>query len=457
MISVADLKRWFEKHRERIKKDYFHFLRFRSISTDPAFRKDCEDCAAWLKSYLEKGGLSAEVIPTPGLPLVYAEDLHAGTLAKTALLYGHYDVQPVDPIELWNSPPFEPTERDGSIFARGAVDDKGQIFYGMVAVLCLKELLGQLPVNLKFCIEGEEECSSIGLSKMLPKLSSKMRADYLLAIDFDQFERDIPAVSLGARGLVALEATITASKIDMHSGLCGGVAYNPNRALAELIAKLWDDRGRVQVPGFYDAVEDFPEEEKAFYAERYTREYYEKQFGIRAFGGEKGFSLLEVNCFRPTLEINGISGGYTGSGMKTVIPAKAHVKITCRLVPNQDPEKIGRAIEHFLKEHLISGMELEVVHHGGEPAYRCDRKSKVTQAIVKASEEVTKAKCHYTVSGASGPIIPALVRAVGAQGVGVGYGLIDDAIHAPNEHFDMHRFEQGFLTIGRTIGLLGDR
>lgn len=454
MITILELKRWFAAHRDQIRNDYFQFLRFCSISTDPAYRKDSEACAEWLRAYLQRGGLHAELIQTSGLPIVYAEDVSAKESAETILLYGHYDVQPVDPVALWDSPPFEPTERDGSVFARGAVDDKGQIFYAVLAVLCWKELRGSLPVRIKFCIEGEEESGSKGLSGALPKLHSKLRADHLLVVDFDQFDRDIPAVSLGARGLVALELSLTGSTMDLHSGLCGGIAYNPNRAMVELLAKLWDQEGRVLVPGFYDDVVELSEEEKNAYAYRADRSYYMKQFGIEVFGGEKGRTLQEVNCFRPTLEINGISGGYAGSGIKTVIPACAHAKISCRLVPNQNPEKISRAVEQFLKSHVVHGMHIVITQHPGEPAFRSDPKSKLAKAISAASSEVTGVACRSTLSGGSIPVVPALVRASGAAVTGMGYGLIDDQIHAPNERFDMHRFELGFLTVGRAIGLL---
>ena len=454
MIATLELKRWFSLHQKRIRDDYFQFLRFRSISTDPAYRKDCEACAEWLRAYLERGGLHAELIKTSGLPIVYAEDLSVGDAAETILLYGHYDVQPVDPIELWDSPPFEPTERDGSIFARGAVDDKGQIFYALLAVLCWKELHGSLPVRIKFCIEGEEECGSKGLSKALPKLHSKLRADHLLVVDFDQFDRDTPAVSLGARGLAALEVSLIGSTMDLHSGLCGGIAYNPNRAMVELLAKLWDRDGRVQVPGFYDDVLELSEREKNGYDYRADRSYYMKQFGIEVFGGETGRTLKEANWFRPTLEINGISGGYAGSGIKTVIPSSAHAKISCRLVPNQNPEKITHAVEAFLKSHAPQGMKIAIVRHPGEPAFRSNPQSKLARAISSASSEVMGVACKSTLSGGSIPVVPSLVRASGAEVVGMGYGLIDDQIHAPNEHFDMHRFELGFLTVGRAIGLL---
>lgn len=454
MVTIAELKAWFEKNRSRIREDYFHFLRFPSISADPAYHTACNDCARWLVDYIKKGGMAAEEISTSSLPLVYAEDLSAGSGKPTVLIYGHYDVQPVDPLELWKSPPFEPTERDGIIYARGAVDDKGQIFYAVCAALCWKDLGRALPVNLKFCIEGEEEYHSEGLSRMLPKLKNKMMADYLLVVDFDQFDRDMPAISLGARGFVALELTLTGSNTDLHSGLYGGIAYNPNRALVELLSKLWDCDGRVQVPGFYDGVAEPTAEEIKGHVCRHERAYYTKHFGIEAFGGEKGRSLHEASCFRPTLELNGIVGGYTGAGIKTVIPASAHAKITCRLIPNQDPEKICKAIQAFLQKEVSHGMKIDFVPHKGEPSFRGDRNSKIVKAVAAAATETTGNKCEYLLTGGSIPVVPELIRVFGAAVAGMGFGLIDDQIHAPNEHFDMQRFEQGFLTVGRALSLL---
>jgi acetylornithine deacetylase/succinyl-diaminopimelate desuccinylase-like protein len=454
MASLPELKNWFDKHRSRIREGYERFLRFSSISADPAYQGDCLKCADWLVDFLQKGKLKAERIETSTLPIVYAEDLSAGPDRETLLIYGHYDVQPVDPLELWTSPPFEPTERDGSIYARGAVDDKGQIFYAILACIALKEMGHRLPVNLKFCIEGEEECHSRGLSQMLPHLKSKLKAHHLLVVDFDSFAPDIPALSLGGRGMVALEVTLKGSNSDLHSGLYGGIAYNPNRALVEILAKLWDEEGRVRVPGFYDGVLDATEEELKTFACRQDKAYYTKHCGIEAFSGEKGRSLHESNCFRPTLELNGVFGGYTGAGIKTVIPAAAHAKITCRLVPGQDPEKVALAVAKFIKTHAKKGMKVEVACDKGKSAFRGNPHSKLSNAVAKASSETTGNPCRYVITGASIPIVPELIQASGATVVGMGYGLIDDAIHAPNERFDMHRFEQGFLTVGRAFSFL---
>jgi len=453
--SLQQLKKWAEKNRAAIREDYFRFLQFPSISTDPEYAKEMILCADWLCGYIAKHtGMKAECIKTEGHPLVYAEDMRAGKEAPTVLVYGHYDVQPVDPLELWKSDPFEPTERNGLIYARGAVDDKGQIFYAVMAARCWKELGRELPINLKFCIEGEEESSSTGLAKALPKLKEKLRSDYLLIVDCGMLDKETPALSLGCRGMLPLEVTLTGSNSDLHSGLHGGLAYNPNRALAELLAKLWDQNGRVQVKGFYDDVLETTEDDFKKFAFRFDKMDYSKEFGIEALGGEKDRTPLEANCLRPTIEINGMYGGYIGAGIKTVIPAHATAKLTCRLVPNQDPKKIGKQIAEFLKKHVVPGMKIKIDLNEGEPAFRGNPDSLLAKAVSLAATEVCSKKCENTLSGGSIPIIAKMIEASGAEVVGMGYGLPEDNIHAPNESFDMGRFEKGFLTVARALELL---
>lgn len=276
-----------------------------------------------------------------------------------------------------------------------------------------------------------------------------MKSDALLVVDFGALDKTTPALSLGARGLTALEVTIAGSKTDLHSGMYGGLAYNPNRALAELLAKLWDEKGRVQVPGFYDDCVELTQEEQKQYAFR-----FEDEEAVGPRGGEKDRSAMEANCFRPTLEINGMFGGYTGAGMKTVIPAMAKAKITCRLVPNQDPVKIDQMVAAFLKKHAEPGMEVAVELHDGERAFRGRPDSNLAKAVSIASTEVCEKQCVNIVSGGSIPIVAQLLQALKCDVVGMGYGLPSDDIHAPNENFDMDRFEKGFLTIARTLELL---
>ncbi len=309
-----------------------------------------------------------------------------------------------------------------------------------------------LPINLKFCIEGEEESSSLGLSKAIPKMKETLRSDYLLIPDFGQIDRETPAITLGARGMVSMEVTLIGSNSDLHSGLHGGLAYNPNRALAELLAKLWDENGKVRVHGFYDDVVEPRKEDLNEYTFRFEEEKYKKDFGMKAIGGEKGRTMAEANTFRPTLEINGMIGGYTGPGFKTVIPAQASAKISCRLVPNQDPDKIGKQIAEFLQKHAVTGTKVEV--HPGQSAFRGNPNSQLAKAVSLAVEEATGKKCEKILSGASIPIVAALVKATNAEVVGMGFGLAEDNIHAPNENFDFDRIEKGFLTVARTLELL---
>ncbi|PIS01926.1 MAG: peptidase [Chlamydiae bacterium CG10_big_fil_rev_8_21_14_0_10_42_34] len=455
MNLLAELKKWIEVHRKTIRDDYFDFLRFKSISADPAFSKEMFKCSEWLSGYIsQKTTMKSELLKTTTFPIVYAEDLSAGPKAATILIYGHYDVQPVDPLDLWKSDPFEPTEREGKIYARGASDNKGQIFYAITAMRAYKELGIQLPVNIKFCIEGEEESSSVGLSVALPNIKEKLKADALLVVDFDQYDPQTAAISLGARGIAAFEVMLTGSNSDLHSGVHGGLAYNPNKALVQLLAKLWDENGKIAVNGFYDDVVETTDEERSQFSFRYDKKSYSKEFGIDAMGGEKGLSLAENNAFRPTLEINGIAGGYAGSGFKTVIPSHAIAKISCRTVPNQDPEKLAKLLTKFLKEHVVSGMKIDVKYLGGEPAFRGSFDSDLANAVRTAASEVVGKPCKNILSGASIPIVAKMKQVLGSDVVGMGYCLPSDDIHAPNENFDMQRFEKGFLTVARTLELL---
>lgn len=448
---MLDLSSWYEKHKAQLREDYFRFLRFRSISSEAEFKSEIIACAHWVRDYLAASCFETKLIETSGHPIVYAENMLAGPDKPTVLIYGHYDVQPVDPLENWQSDPFEPTERGGKVYARGAVDDKGQIFYAMVALRALMEQAQSLPINVKFCIEGEEEMGSMGLSNLLPTIKEQLRADYLLVVDHDSYDETTPAINLGCRGILSMDISLSGSKADLHSGLMGGIAYNPNRALVQLLAKFYDSDGRVTVDGFYDDVVELTEKEKKVFPAGHDKAYYTKEFGIEAFGKEKERTLQEANVFRPTLEINGMAGGYFGLGFKTVIPAKAIAKISCRLVPNQDPHKIGRQIVSFLEKHCVKGMKLETHLHPGAFAFRSDSHSRLAVAVAEASESVVGKPCRKTLSGGSIPVVADLSKAIRAETVGMGYGLATDQIHAPNEHFDFHRFRWGFLTVAGAV------
>jgi acetylornithine deacetylase/succinyl-diaminopimelate desuccinylase-like protein len=450
---VKQLQHWIDSHFPSILEDLFTFYRFKTISADPTLHSEMKRCAQWLSDKMRALGCHAELIQTKGAPLVYAEDLSAGPRAPTLLIYGHYDVQPTDPLELWESDPFEPVERNGNVFCRGAQDDKGQIYYAIAALAALRGVQRSLPVNLKFCIEGEEEFGSNGLAAILPTLKKKLCADYLLIVDFGIPDAKTPAITLGARGIITLDLLLRGSCRDLHSGEFGGIAYNPNRALAELLAHMWDARGRIAIPHFYDDVEELSSSEQAQFTGWDETGIHDAH--IHAFANPEGSSLFASNRLLPSLEINGIAGGYAGPGFKTVIPAEARAKISSRLVPRQDPEKMGHLISDFLKTRVRKGIEVKVtLHHGGKP-FRAAPDSRLAQAAARAYEELFNKPCQKMLCGASIPIVADLQTIAGASVVGIGYGLPSDNIHAPNEHFGLDRFKQGILTVARLIEHLG--
>lgn len=443
-----DLQKWFDQNQKQIYEDYFTFLKFASISTEPEHKSDVLKCAEWLVSYLEKIGLQCEKIETSGYPVIIAKDLSAGSEQPTVLFYGHYDVQPIDPIEEWNSPPFEPTVKNNTVYARGASDNKGQLFYTVTAIRALKEL-GKTPINIKCCFEGEEEGGSEGLTEILPKIGEKISADHILIVDVDIPDMQTPAINLGARGIITFDLEMRGSDVDLHSGHLGGISLNPLRAMTKLLAKCWDDNGRITIPHFYDDVEEVPKEERK--AMQIDLKAFKQVYGIRAFAPEKPFNECESNWIRPTLEINGIGGGYAGDGFKTVIPAKVVAKISCRLVAKQDPKKIGKIVAEFLKKEVEEGMELNVrIGHGG-PAVRGSPTSKLAQVAIDAYSEVFQKPCRKIYAGGSVPIVSDLVKAAKGDVVLMGVALNEDNIHAPNECFGLDRFKVGFMVIGTII------
>ncbi|NGX53508.1 MAG: Succinyl-diaminopimelate desuccinylase [Chlamydiae bacterium] len=458
MLSVEQLKEIFQREKEEILEDFFTFLRFKSIATDPAYKNEVVGCADWIKEYLEKIGLTAEKWETEGSPVIFASDLRAGPEKETLLLYGHYDVQPVDPIELWTHPPFEPTLVDGDIYARGASDNKGQSFYTIRAIKTLLEELGQLPINLKILIEGEEESGSAHLPALLEEKSERLQADHTLIVDMGFYEKDQPAIILSARGLVAMTITLTGSKFDLHSGMHGGLAYNPNRALVELLASFHDDSGTVTIPGFYDEVAMITPSEKSELDFDFDVGKFESQFGAKATGMERGVDPFEATCLRPTLEINGIAGGYAGNGFKTVIPAKATAKISCRLVPDQHPNTIAALVETHIRSRIPDGITVTIDLEPGRGApFRYSPHSRIAEVMTACYSQIFQKPCRRYLSGGSIPITPELAKHVKGDIVLVGVALPDDKIHAPDEHFGLDRLEQGYLILCRSIELLGEK
>jgi acetylornithine deacetylase/succinyl-diaminopimelate desuccinylase-like protein len=454
--DLSALKKWYQEHAAEIQKDYFTFLRFKSISTDPAYKKEVEKTAEWLSAYLKEMGFDVEIWQTPGHPVVFGTYMKAGKDRPTVMLYNHYDVQPVDPLELWSNPPFEPIIKEGDVIARGASDNKGQCFYTISALRAFLELAQQIGVNIKVFIEGEEEVGSKGTTAILEKKKKELKADHLLIIDAGLNEKDKPAITLGFRGLITMNIECRHATADLHSGAHGGIILNPIRGLVNLFSKLWDKEGRIAIPHFYDDVKVFTPEELSYLDMSFDEEEYKKKFGIRAFGGEKGYSLIESNWIRPSLEINGISGGYTGEGFKTVLPAKASAKLSCRVAPGQEHKKVEKSIVNFLKEQIEEGYSLDIVVEGSSPGIYCSHRDKIAQISKQAFSEVYGKECALILCGASVPIVSDLKEATGAKVALIGVGLSDDNIHAPNEKFSLDRFEKGFAIIGRIMGLLSE-
>lgn len=451
--SIKKSKEWFAKNQSRILSEYFDFLRIPSVSSEANYAPDVARCAEWLVDQLHKIDYKVELWrPAKGHPIVFASNLQAGPSKPTLLIYNHYDVQPIDPINEWDSPPFEPVLLENQVYARGAQDNKGQCFYVLQALRSLYEEKTPLPVNIKWVIEGEEEIGSKGFLEILSERQKELKADYLAVVDLGIPSIHTPSLTIGLRGLISMELTVEGSLTDLHSGSHGGIAYNPNHALAKLLAEVRDAEGKITIPGFYDQVKDLNENDRKSIAFTFDEEKYKTNFGILPTGGEVQYPPYERNTIRPTLEVNGLWGGYTGSGMKTVIPARAHAKLSCRLVPDQDPIQIGKLVAEYFQKRAPKGIKVTVqVHKGGGPALRTSTSSKIVEIFSQSFEEVFEKKCEYILDGATIPVIPKLAATANADVVMLGVGLSTDQIHAPNEHFGLDRLEKGFLVIVQAI------
>lgn len=450
--EIDQIKKLYNQSKEQALNDLITFLSFPSISSEPENSAHMLACANWLQRQMASIGFSTEIWNTSKHPVLYGEKLDAGPNKPTLLIYNHYDVQPVDPVDLWDFPPFQPTIRNGQIFARGAQDNKGQCFYVLQALRLLKEKSGSFPINIKWLIEGEEEVGSKGLEEILHQKKDRLKSDWLAIVDLGIPASDIPAITLGTRGIVTMDVAITESNTDLHSGSHGGIVYNPIHALVEVLSRCRDKEGKIQIPGFYDEVRSVDNEEKKQLFLKFNQKNYTQTFGAEPTGGEAAFSPLERAWIRPTLEINGIFGGYAGEGFKTVIPSKAGAKISCRLVPDQDPKTIGRLVADYLKLITPKGLEIQVdIHPGSGGACRSDPRSRGVAAFSKAYEEVFQKPIHYIYEGGSIPIINALAKASESEVLLLGLGLKDDNMHAPNEHFGLDRLEKGAIIMARGI------
>jgi acetylornithine deacetylase/succinyl-diaminopimelate desuccinylase-like protein len=430
--------------RENYLEDYFSFLRFPSVSTDDQFASNVRECAQWVSQKLAAIGLESKVVPTAGHPIVWARNEHRSG-RRTVLIYGHYDVQPPDPLELWDSPPFEPVLKEGYVFARGATDNKGQILSHILGIQETIEQDHDLPVNLHLVIEGEEEIGSAHLGDFLSQNHDALKSDVAVVSDTGMIERGVPTLSYGLRGVTALEVKVTGPKMDLHSGIFGGAVANPITALAQLLATLHDPEGRVAIAGFYDRVKPL---------ENWEREAWRKlpidgdklvlkETGVPELFGEAGYNSLERIWARPTAEINGIGGGYQGKGTKTVIASHAMAKLTFRLVPEQEGDEILKLAKTHLRKNLPKGVTLEITDGHSGPWYLTDPHSPIGEAAQRALRKAFNAEVALIREGGSIPIVSQFRSILGIETLLMGLALADCRAHSPNENFLLENLEGG--------------
>jgi len=450
---MHDVNEYISKNKDRFLSELIELLKIPSISADSAFSQDVVDTAAAVKMALEEAGCDAvEICETDGYPIIYGEKTVNATL-PTVLVYGHYDVQPPDPIDLWTSPPFEPVIKEteihpeGAIFARGSCDDKGQM-YMHVKALELMVKTNQLPCNVKFMIEGEEEVGSNNLAIFVSENREKLANDIILISDTGMIANDVPSITTGLRGLSYVEVEVTGPNRDLHSGLYGGAVANPINILTKMIASLHDENNHITIPGFYDKVEELSKEERAEMAKApFDLSTYQKALDIDAVYGEKGYTTNERNSIRPTLDVNGIWGGYIGEGAKTVIASKAYAKISMRLVPHQDWKEITELFKKHFERIAPKGVAVKVTPHHGGQGYVTPIDTVAYQAAAKAYETTFGKTPIPQRSGGSIPIVSLFEKELGSKTILMGFGLDSDAIHSPNEHFGVWNYLKGIETI----------
>lgn len=447
MNSPTDL--YIETHKDRFLNELLELLRIPSVSADPKYKADVARCAEAVKQRLVEAGVEkVEVCPTKGHPIVYGEKI-VDPAKPTVLVYGHYDVQPADPIDLWHSGPFDPVVKDGLIYARGSADDKGQFYMHVKAVEAMLRSSG-LPCNVKFMIEGEEEVGSDNLGAFVRENKAKLKADVVLISDTAMIANDVPSINTGLRGLSYVEVEVTGPNRDLHSGVYGGAVANPINTLCAMIASLHDADGRITIPGFYDDVKELSAAERKALAEApFDESAWMKDLGVNAVKGEKGYTTDERCTIRPTLDVNGIWGGYTGEGSKTVLPSKAFAKISMRLVPDQSSDRATKLFSDHFKRIAPPYVKVEVrPHHGGEPAVT-PTDSAAYRAASTAMEEAFGKKPIPTRGGGSIPIVALFEKELGLKTILFGFGLDSDNIHSPNEHYGVFNYFVGIRTIPR--------
>ncbi len=444
---MTQTQQYIDANRDRFLAELLDFLRIPSISADPAYAGSVRQTAEWVADNLRKAGADhVRLEETAGFPIVYGEKM-VDPSAPTVLVYGHYDVQPAHPLDLWDNPPFEPVIKDGLIFARGACDDKGQVFMHVKAFEAMLAS-GELACNVKFMIEGEEEVGSDNLGLFVASNKELLKADVILISDTAIIANDIPSIDVGLRGLSYLEVAVQGPNRDLHSGVYGGAVANPINILCQMIASMHDEYNHITIPGFYDGVLELSASDRAAMAQTpFDLDAYQKDLGIQSVHGEKGYSTIDRASIRPTLDVNGIWGGYTGEGAKTVLPSMAYAKISMRLVPNQRSEEITRLFtEHFLSI-APKGVKVTVkAHHGGE-AYLMPTDSIAFQAASDALAKTFGKEPVPTRGGGSIPIVALFEKELGVKSILMGFGLDSDAIHSPNEHYGLFNFYKGIETI----------
>jgi len=441
------IKQYIQSNKDRFLSELFDLLRIPSVSADSRHKEDVRKAALYVVQKLKDADADhVELCETKGHPIVYGEKI-INTSLPTVLVYGHYDVQPADPLNLWDSPPFEPVVKEGNIYARGSCDDKGQVYMHVKAFETMIKLQ-QLSCNVKFMIEGEEEVGSENLGVFVKENKAKLKADVILISDTSMISLKHPSITVGLRGLSYMEVEVTGPVRDLHSGVYGGAVANPVNVLSKMIASLHDKNGRVTIPGFYNKVEKLSSaDRRALNKEPFNLKAYKKELGINEIQGEKGYSTIERTGIRPTLDVNGIWGGYTGEGAKTVLPSKAHAKISMRLVPNQSSQEITNLFTRHFKSIAPKSVKVKVTaHHGGEPAVT-STSSTAYKAASAAFVDVWGKAPIPTRDGGSIPIVSLFRRELGLDSVLMGFGLNSDAIHSPNEHYGIENFLLGIETI----------
>jgi acetylornithine deacetylase/succinyl-diaminopimelate desuccinylase-like protein len=454
---MDNVKAYIDQHKDRFISELIELLKIPSVSADSAYKDSVLEAAEAVRKTLEAAGAdNTELCETKGYPVVYGEKI-IDENKPTVLVYGHYDVQPADPIELWDSPPFEPVIKEGKIYARGAADDKGQMYMHVKAFEIMMET-NQLPCNVKFIIEGEEEVGSVSLESFIAENKEKLKADIILISDTSMLSMENPSITTGLKGLSYLEVEVVGPNRDLHSGLYGGAVGNPINILCKMIASLKDENNHIAIPGFYDKVLEATEEERALMAKTpFSLEEYKKKLDIKDVEGEGGFTTIERTGIRPTLDVNGIWGGYIGEGAKTVLPSKANAKISMRLVPNQDDEEITKLFQDYFESIAPDSVRVKVSPHHGATPYVMPIDIPEYKA---ASDAITKSFGKTPVpvrAGGSIPIVALFEEILGLKSILLGFGLDTDAIHSPNEHYGVENFLKGIETIAHFYDSYAER